>query len=108
DLQQKYKCDITKPPHRGNRTDAVKYAYTRIFTPNWTVDQFAFIRDKVSKYNYAVDLKEAFNFSLCSRCNNGLLKLALTKKKVSSNSAKKTKRKPSKKLNWNLKYATLP
>ncbi|CAG8692326.1 1863_t:CDS:2, partial [Racocetra persica] len=40
DLQtQKCKCDITKLPHRVNRTEAVKYVYTRIFTPNWTADQ---------------------------------------------------------------------
>ncbi|CAG8731612.1 27569_t:CDS:2, partial [Dentiscutata erythropus] len=44
------------------------------------------------------NLKEAFNFSLCSRCNNGLLKLASTKKKSPSNSAKKMNKKSSKKI----------
>ncbi|RIB29795.1 hypothetical protein C2G38_2154446 [Gigaspora rosea] len=37
---------VDLPPHRGNRTDAVKYAYTRIFNQNWTVDQIDFICDK--------------------------------------------------------------
>ncbi|CAG8807068.1 16209_t:CDS:1, partial [Dentiscutata erythropus] len=95
---QKCNCDITKSPYKGNSTDAVKYVYTRIFTPNWTVDQTAFIHDKVSKYNYAVDLKEAFNFLLCSRCNSGLLKLVSTKKKLLSNSVKNMNKKASKKI----------
>src|SRR5437868_15275693 len=82
DLQkQKCKCDITKPPHRGNRTEAVKYAYTRIFTPNWTADQVLFVKEKILKYNYSITLEDSFNFSLCSRCNNGLLKLTSAKKK---------------------------
>ncbi|CAG8539465.1 20110_t:CDS:2 [Racocetra persica] len=91
DLQkQKCKCDITKPPHRGNQTDAV----------NWTADQTSFIYDKIVKYNYEVNLKEPFNFSLCSRCNNGLLKLKLTKKKLLSDSVKKTVKHPSKKIKF--------
>ncbi|CAG8730715.1 7774_t:CDS:2, partial [Racocetra fulgida] len=36
DLQQeKCDCDLSKVPHKGNQTDAVKYAFTRVFDPNW-------------------------------------------------------------------------
>ncbi|CAG8793012.1 25419_t:CDS:1, partial [Racocetra persica] len=59
----------------------VKYAYTRIFTPNWTADQVSFVQDKISQYNYSITLKDSFSLSLCSRCNNGLLRLNLAKKK---------------------------
>ncbi|CAG8824850.1 19447_t:CDS:2, partial [Dentiscutata erythropus] len=87
DLQtQKCKCDITKPPHRGNRTKDVKYAYTRIFTPNWIADQVSFVREKILQYNYSTTLKDSFNFSLCSRCNNELSRLKSAKKKSFSNS----------------------
>ncbi|CAG8832285.1 25533_t:CDS:1, partial [Racocetra persica] len=64
----------------------VKYAYTRIFTPDWTEDQVAFVREKILHYNYSITLEDSFNFSLCSRCNNGLLRLNSTKKKSSNNS----------------------
>jgi hypothetical protein len=81
--QQKCKCTLTKPPHRNNRTDAVKYAYTRIFNPNWTEDQVSFIQEKVSKYTYSITLNKAFNLSLCSRCNSILSRLKTKKIKNS-------------------------
>ncbi|CAB5392151.1 unnamed protein product [Rhizophagus irregularis] len=38
---KKYKCTITKPPNRGNRTTVVKNAYTAFIipSPNWAEDQ---------------------------------------------------------------------
>jgi hypothetical protein len=73
--QQKCKCKTSKPPNKKNRTAAVKYAYTRIFNPDWTKDKISFVQEKVLKYNYSINLKDTFNFSLCSKCNNILLRL---------------------------------
>ncbi|CAB4383998.1 unnamed protein product [Rhizophagus irregularis] len=52
---KKYKCTITKPPNRGNRTTVVKNAYTAFIipSPNWAEDQISFIQEKVSTYNHS-------------------------------------------------------
>ncbi|CAG8770902.1 42_t:CDS:1, partial [Racocetra persica] len=41
---------------------------------------------KILQYNYSTTLKDSFNFSLCSQCNNELSKLKSAKKKLFSNS----------------------
>ena len=64
--QQKCKCKTSMIPNKKNRTTAVKYAFTRIFSPDWTKDKISFIQEKVLKYNYSINLKNTFNFSLCS------------------------------------------
>src|SRR5688500_18746251 len=68
DASVKFLCHQIKK----NRTAAVKYAYTRIFNPDWAKEKISFIQNIVSKYNYSTSLKETFNFSLCSRCNSTL------------------------------------
>lgn len=88
DLQQNNcNCNVSTVPHRGNRTDAVKYAYTRIFNPSWTAEQVDYIQQKITLHNYLLSSKETFNFSLCSRCNNILLKLTQKKSKEKPYSA---------------------
>ncbi|GBC46606.2 hypothetical protein GLOIN_2v1775009 [Rhizophagus irregularis DAOM 181602=DAOM 197198] len=84
---KKYKCTITKPPNRGNRTTVVKNAYTAFIipSPNWAKDRISFIQEKVSTYNYSVNLKKTFNFLLCSCCNSSLQRLTTTKAKKSIN-----------------------
>ncbi|CAG8608474.1 10973_t:CDS:2 [Racocetra fulgida] len=71
---------LTQPPHRLNRTKDVKYAFTRIFNPNWADDQLSFIKEKVEIFNYLITLKKTFKFSLCSRCNSTLSRLILRSK----------------------------
>ncbi|PKC53571.1 hypothetical protein RhiirA1_543156 [Rhizophagus irregularis] len=73
--QQKCKCKTSTIPNKKNRTTAVKYAFTRIFSPDWTKDKFSFIQEKALKYNYSINLKNTFNLSLCSKCNNTLSRL---------------------------------
>ena len=41
--QQKCKCKTSIIPNKKNRTTAVKYAFTRIFSPDWTKDKISFI-----------------------------------------------------------------
>ncbi|POG71257.1 hypothetical protein GLOIN_2v1775009 [Rhizophagus irregularis DAOM 181602=DAOM 197198] len=73
--QQKCKCKTSTIPNKKNRTTAVKYAFTLIFSPDWTKDKFSFIQEKALKYNYLINLKNTFNLSLCSKCNNTLSRL---------------------------------
>ncbi|CAG8636448.1 11352_t:CDS:2 [Ambispora leptoticha] len=83
DLQQeKCDCDLSKVPHKGNRTDAVKYAFTQVFDPNWIKEKVEFVHQKIKQYNYLLGSKEAFDFTLCSRCNSVLLRLSSKAKKL--------------------------
>ncbi|PKK69192.1 hypothetical protein RhiirC2_781317 [Rhizophagus irregularis] len=65
--QQKCKCKTSTIPNKKNRTTAVN--------PDWTKDKFSFIQEKALKYNYSINLKNTFNLSLCSKCNNTLSRL---------------------------------
>ncbi|CAG8647248.1 8986_t:CDS:1, partial [Scutellospora calospora] len=77
DLQQeKCNCDLSNVPCRGNRTDTVKYAFTRIFDPNWIKEKVDFVQQKIKYYNYSLSSKEYFSFTLCTRCNSILLRLS--------------------------------
>jgi hypothetical protein len=88
--QQKCKCKTSMIPNKKNRTTAVKYAFTRIFSPDWTKDKISFIQEKVLKYNYSINLKNTFNFSLCSKCNNILSRLTPKNSKNIKSIAKPT------------------
>ncbi|CAG8721029.1 516_t:CDS:2, partial [Racocetra persica] len=37
--QQRCNCNLSDVPHKDNRTAAVKYAFTRVFKPNWIKEQ---------------------------------------------------------------------
>ncbi|CAG8691219.1 16665_t:CDS:2, partial [Racocetra fulgida] len=80
--QEKCDCDLSKVPHKGNRTDAVKYAFTQVFDPNWIKEKVEFVHQKIKQYNYLLGSKEAFDFTLCSRCNSVLLRLSSKAKKL--------------------------
>lgn len=83
DLQQeKCNCDLSNLPHRGNRTDAVKYAFTRAFDPSWIKEKVEFVHQKIECYNYLLSSKEAFSFTLCARCNSILLRISSKAKKT--------------------------
>ncbi|CAG8828219.1 18536_t:CDS:2, partial [Racocetra persica] len=60
----------------------VKYAFTRIFNPNWTKEKVDFVQQKIEDYNYSLSSKEYFNFTLCARCNSNLLRLFSKAKKT--------------------------
>ncbi|CAG8700581.1 25531_t:CDS:2 [Dentiscutata erythropus] len=74
-------CKLTEVPTKKNRTDSVKQAYTRSYEPTWAVPKFEYIHGKFSEYNYDIDLKISFKFSLCGRCHNILTKLSTAKDK---------------------------
>lgn len=81
-------CKKSLVPTKKNRTHQVKQAYPRKYEPTWTGIKFEYIDKRVLDYNYQINVKKPFNFSLCSRCNNILNKLNPTKtisKKKSSN-----------------------
>ncbi|CAG8629529.1 19078_t:CDS:1 [Cetraspora pellucida] len=83
DLQQeKCNCDLSNMPNRGNRTDTVKYAFTKIFNPNWIKEKVDFVQEKIEYYNYSLSSKEYFNFTLYARCNSNLLRLSSKAKKT--------------------------
>ena len=68
DLQQlKCNCIITTPPNRCNRTAVVKYAFTRIFNPNWAEEQVAFIQEKVIRIINALRSNSLRSFAVL--CN---------------------------------------
>src|SRR6185437_12594312 len=79
--QQRCNCNLSDVPHKDNRTAAVKYAFTRVFKPNWIKEQVEYVHQKITLYNYSLSSKEPFNFSLCSRCNSMLLRLSSKAKK---------------------------
>ena len=87
DLQQgKCDCNLSIVPHKSNRTDAVKYTFTRVFDPNWIKKKAEFVHQKIEHYNYLLSSKETFNFTLCSQCNIVLLRLSLKAKKLKATS----------------------
>ncbi|CAG8717900.1 4132_t:CDS:2 [Dentiscutata erythropus] len=83
------KCKLSLVPTKKNRTDLMKQAYTRIFEPTWVAPMYEYIYGKVMEYNYQINVKKTFRFSLCGRCHNVLVKLNSKAKK------KKTTRSPS-------------
>src|SRR6185436_20327995 len=63
DLQKTIcKCNLNLIPGKTNRTEAVKQVYTRCFEPNWAQAKFEFIQDKITKYNYKLNLKKVLDF----------------------------------------------
>ena len=62
--QQKCKCKTSMIPNKKNWTTAVKYAFTRIFSPDWT-------KDKIS-----------FPLCVCLRIHNDTLNDILSKNKL--------------------------
>lgn len=81
-------CKLARVPNKKNRTSAVRQAYTRIFNPNWEQPKLKFIQDKVIEYNYNLDPKEEFNFSLCGKCHNILVKSSNPKLNISTAATK--------------------
>lgn len=63
-------CDKTIKPSKKNRTDKVKVAYSRVFTPNLSSKQCEYIKSTVTRFNYSLDLSTKFNFTLCSSCHS--------------------------------------
>ncbi|CAG8686598.1 2746_t:CDS:2, partial [Scutellospora calospora] len=82
--QQRCNCNLSEVSHRDNQTEAVKYAFTRVFKPNWIKEQVEYIHQKIALYNYFLSSKETFNFSLCFQCNSTLLRLSSKAKNLSS------------------------
>ncbi|CAG8605993.1 24701_t:CDS:2 [Dentiscutata erythropus] len=85
--QEKCNCNLSNVPHKSNRTDAVKYAFTRVFNPNWIKEKVEFVQQRIEHYNYLLSAKEAFNFTLCARCNSILLRLSSKVKKLKASSS---------------------
>jgi hypothetical protein len=63
-------CDKTIKPNKNNRTDQVKIAFPRISTPNLPLKQFEYIQEKVTQFNYSLDLSKKFKFTFCTACNS--------------------------------------
>ncbi|GET59308.1 uncharacterized protein OCT59_009118 [Rhizophagus irregularis] len=99
--QQKCKCKTSTIPNKKNRTTAVKYAFTQIFSPDWTKDKFSFIQEKALKYNYLINLKNTFNLSLCSKCNNTLSRLTPKNSKNIKSIVKSTETLPNLEVSQN-------
>ncbi|CAG8803217.1 24623_t:CDS:2 [Cetraspora pellucida] len=45
--QQRCNCNLTDVPHKDNQTEAVKYAFTRVFKPNCIKEQVEYICQKI-------------------------------------------------------------
>ncbi|RIB11053.1 hypothetical protein C2G38_2204425 [Gigaspora rosea] len=56
--QEKCNCDLSNVPDRSNRTDTVKYAFTRIFNPNWIKEKVDFVQQKIEYYNYSLSSED--------------------------------------------------
>ncbi|CAG8560192.1 25031_t:CDS:2 [Dentiscutata erythropus] len=67
--QEKCNCDLSNVPDRSNRTDTVKYAFTRIFNPNWIKEKVDFVQRKIEYYNYLLSSEEYFNLILLNTYN---------------------------------------
>lgn len=63
-------CDKSIKPSKGNRNDKVKAAFPRVSSPDLKSGPLKFIREKVVKFGYTLDLNATFSFSLCSTCNS--------------------------------------
>ncbi|CAG8799853.1 28560_t:CDS:2, partial [Racocetra persica] len=59
-------------------------AYTRQYEPTWAAPKFEYIHGRVFEYNYQINLKKPFKFSLCGWYHNILLKLNPNKTKEKS------------------------
>ncbi|CAG8612493.1 13554_t:CDS:2, partial [Racocetra fulgida] len=64
--------------------DLVKQAYPRSYEPTWAAPKFEYIHKLVMEYNYRINLKRQFKFSLCERCNNISNKLSPDKKSTNT------------------------
>ncbi|CAG8613475.1 875_t:CDS:2, partial [Racocetra fulgida] len=55
--------------------------YTHQYESTWVAPKFEYIHKKILEYNYQINLKKSFKFSLCGQCYSILLKLNSTKTK---------------------------
>ncbi|CAG8752278.1 9085_t:CDS:2, partial [Racocetra fulgida] len=62
----------------------VKQAYPHSYEPTWAAPKFEYIHKLVMEYNYRINLKRQFKFSLCERCNNISNKLSPDKKSTNT------------------------
>jgi len=63
-------CDKNIKPSKANRNDKVKVVFSRVSSPDLQSEPLKFIREKVTKFGYSLDLNTTFNISLCSTCNS--------------------------------------
>jgi hypothetical protein len=88
DLQNKTcSCKKTTKPSRKNRTELVKYAYSRVFDPTSSnPDQLNFIKQKNEFFQYKCSLTTSIQLSFCSACNSSYQRKVISKKKLSNKS----------------------
>ncbi|CAG8694303.1 36377_t:CDS:2, partial [Racocetra persica] len=85
------KCKLSLVSTKNNRTDLVKQAYTHVYEPTWAAPIFKYIHERVMEYNYQINLKKSFWFSLSGQCHNVLMKLNPKKAKKKTNTYTTTK-----------------
>jgi hypothetical protein len=79
-------CDKNIKPSKVNRNDKVKVAFSRVSSPDLQSEPLKFIKEKVAKFGYSLDLNTTFNFSLCSTCNSTFQRIRTNAKSTNTSS----------------------